>query len=119
MGVDGNGYCEAGHTGPRCELCTSAEHYFDYEEGYCMDCPVVAVRVGYLIGVLSGMLLLFAGCARLFRYPPRRLRRLVVLSPHVAPTAEPGIDAQGARTVSLIHAPCILIHLCPLVRSSS
>ena len=41
-GGDGDGYCEPGYRGPRCELCETSEagssRYFDHEDASCHDC---------------------------------------------------------------------------------
>jgi predicted outer membrane repeat protein len=82
VGIDGEGYCEAGHTGPRCELCIShndTKRYFNYVEGYCMDCPVVPDRVGLIFLVLALVLLLFGACTGVYHRPPRRLLPLSFL----------------------------------------
>ena len=43
-GADGDGYCAAHHHGPRCELCSQANHYFDADDARCKSCGDVAAR---------------------------------------------------------------------------
>ena len=78
VGVDGAGYCEPLHSGPRCELCDLADGsrlYFDSSAGRCTDCPGAGKSSLVIIGTLVGVLLLMGGCMVVYRRPPRRLRR--------------------------------------------
>lgn len=55
-GIDGEGYCVAGHYGPRCQLCSNASLYFDEDLGTCKDCPKAGDM--FLIGVIAAGALL-------------------------------------------------------------
>jgi hypothetical protein len=54
----GSGYCRAGHTGPRCQVCVGGKGgvYFDRESGTCRTCPKVQERL-VLPGIVLGALL--------------------------------------------------------------
>ena len=52
--------CDAGHTGPLCEWCTSETQFFDRAERGCTDCPSTVVRFGILTGAVAAA----AGAAR-------------------------------------------------------
>jgi hypothetical protein len=66
-GVDGSGYCDdtldGGFKGPRCEVCTQPNHYFDRLEVRCHDCGDVAARVTMVIAILFALLLACSGVA--------------------------------------------------------
>eukprot|EP00966_Prymnesium_polylepis_P331906 7387456-Prymnesium_polylepis.6 len=53
-GFEGEGYCEKGYTGPRCERCTNSSRYFESREGRCEDCPAIGGRLLLIIGPLIG-----------------------------------------------------------------
>lgn len=50
-GTDGEGYCEDGYTGPRCEVC-EVNKYFSRADGLCLECPSTGTAVYRLILVL-------------------------------------------------------------------
>ena len=61
-GAHGEG-CDAGHTGPLCEWCTSETQFFDRAERGCTDCPSPVVRFGILTGAVAAA----AGAALLLK----------------------------------------------------
>ena len=76
-GVDGEGYCEEGHYGPLCELCSNTSRYFEANDGRCRDCPVpdeIGRTLGYIAAGVAPVVLLLA-CLRL---QPRRCRAALV-----------------------------------------
>ena len=53
-GVEGEGYCEPGFHGPRCEVCLDENHYFNSDSARCKECGNVARGVSLaLTGMLS------------------------------------------------------------------
>jgi hypothetical protein len=65
-GYDGDGFCEKGYHGPRCELCDDVDgvrYYFDTLDATCRDCADLTSRT--TVAVLSLLLFIFAsggGC---------------------------------------------------------
>jgi hypothetical protein len=59
IGVEGDGYCEPGHTGPLCEVCLEENHYFSWREATCKECPNVA-HYALVYELLIGIPLLLA-----------------------------------------------------------
>ena len=56
-GEEGDGYCESGYRGPRCELCDGPAYsrYFDKLEARCHDCGDMTARS---VAMVCAMLLL-------------------------------------------------------------
>ena len=50
-GVNGEGYCAAGHTGPLCLLCQEGEALYWSDGGDCVPCPDVGGATARVIGV--------------------------------------------------------------------
>ena len=50
-GWDGDGYCAAEYGGPKCELCTQPDHFFDHLGARCRACGSVAARIVGLVSV--------------------------------------------------------------------
>lgn len=64
VGVDGNGYCRAGHNGPLCETCDTLGWAFIKAEGSCQLCPEsgdIAQQIVGIIAVLVAIALLLVG----------------------------------------------------------
>ena len=78
-GEDGNGYCEAGHYGPRCVLCRDhdgARRYLSDSSNQCKNCPDVGSAVLIAFVVIAAVLLLVAAALLwLSRSPARFARR--------------------------------------------
>ena len=74
-GEDGEGYCEASHRGPLCEVCTEERRHFDRRVARCVACPPAAELVASAAALLA-VLLLAGGCVLFHRRPLRALRRL-------------------------------------------
>eukprot|EP00966_Prymnesium_polylepis_P321288 7377593-Prymnesium_polylepis.1 len=78
-GVECSGYCREGHSGVRCELCTSSSQYFS--QGECVDCPTAQDRVAFFIGTLVGApLVAFGGSHLISHAAPHAHRRAVTLA---------------------------------------
>ena len=62
-GADGDGYCEPGYRGPRCELCDGPAHtqYFDKLDARCRDCGDVKGRGIAVASTLAAILLASVG----------------------------------------------------------
>ena len=58
-GFEGDGYCNAGHKGPRCELCMNTSQYFSQHDGACVDCPPSQSRSSIAAGIISGLVTLW------------------------------------------------------------
>jgi len=58
-GVDGDGYCEPGYTGPRCEVCAGEDYsmYFDKLDATCRSCGDVATQATAVFFSLAFLLL--------------------------------------------------------------
>ena len=78
-GVDaayvGDGYCEVGYHGPRCELC-NGPRYFDQLDARCHDCgEVYAKAIALSCALVVAGLVVFCGGAVARRYFGRRCGR--------------------------------------------
>eukprot|EP00966_Prymnesium_polylepis_P226581 5241675-Prymnesium_polylepis.1 len=82
-GFEGAGYCQPGHAGPRCQLCTEpSQHYL---EGHCQQCPSVGGRVMLVVGPTAGAILLAVSVGFVVaRTAPAAWRWLVSLFNHFA-----------------------------------
>jgi hypothetical protein len=80
---DGTGiYCEQGHTGPLCEVCTKKDHYFSITNGQCTKCRLSAVLVVQLLGIFLGVIVVLALFLHLLRrHIPPVLNIILSLSP--------------------------------------
>jgi len=54
-GHAGDGYCEPGFHGPRCELCDAEDYsqYFKADDARCHDCAAVMGRAAWVFGVVA------------------------------------------------------------------
>lgn len=46
-GQDGDGYCQPGHGGPRCEVCIDSDTYFKVLDARCYDCGEAWKNLGW------------------------------------------------------------------------
>ncbi|KAL1519101.1 hypothetical protein AB1Y20_003366 [Prymnesium parvum] len=76
-GEEGEGYCAAGHTGPKCEACTQDGLYYHAASLKCEACPTPGVAVGLSVAVGLGLTALLGLPSRAVHLRPiRRLTRL-------------------------------------------
>jgi hypothetical protein len=50
-------YCEEGHKGPLCQVCSNSSFYFMPEEKKCVECPNAGNKIGLIIGIIAGVIL--------------------------------------------------------------
>ena len=87
-GIDGNGYCEPGYVGPRCEVCSTTNEsvrHFDQQDARCNDCGTMST--GSLVALLLCTLLPFAAICIASAPSRGSHHRLHRLCPWFAPTA--------------------------------
>jgi hypothetical protein len=51
-GLEGSGYCRAGHHGKLCEACSEPQHYFHEQEVKCMPCPPASSILSIVLALL-------------------------------------------------------------------
>lgn len=51
--TDGVGYCAEGYHGPKCQLCSSPDHYFAFSSGECRECPKAGRTTGILFSIFA------------------------------------------------------------------
>jgi hypothetical protein len=81
--LDGTGiYCNEGHTGPLCEVCTRTDHYFSVTNRRCTKCPSSAVLAVQSLGICFGAIVVIALVYYLLkRYIPSIISIVLSLSP--------------------------------------
>ena len=71
---DGEGYCQPGHMGPLCQICTRPKEYFLKESAKCIACPNPGIAASLMLVAVAAVLVLLGGCFLVYKRPPRRLR---------------------------------------------
>jgi hypothetical protein len=73
---EGSGYCQEGHAGPLCRICSEPKMY--YNEGSCINCPAIEGRVMLVVGPIMGAILLLPPTTfAVARNAPRQYRWIV------------------------------------------
>jgi hypothetical protein len=105
-GDEGIGYCRAGYSGPRCELCTKRLQHF--EQGECVDCPEAQGRIGLVLGLAGACLILVLGA------PPA----MAVLAPRAHALASRSAARLSARSsgLALVEKAKLTIAFCQTAR---
>jgi len=62
----GNYYCRPGMTGPRCEVCEEALHYFSRADQRCLACWSTGQTVGVVLAVAVALLWCYEGAGWLY-----------------------------------------------------
>ena len=90
-GSSGEGYCAAGHTGPRCAACLDPDHYFETKSARCKVCPdrgplmAVCVCGAFLAAlVLGGLGYVYTARPPRYQRTALRLHQLVVRATQLA-----------------------------------
>jgi hypothetical protein len=80
---DGTGiYCNEGHTGPLCEVCTRTDHFFSATNRRCTKCPSLAVFAVQFLGIVFGAIVVIVLVFCLVRrHIPSILGIMLSLSP--------------------------------------
>jgi hypothetical protein len=79
---DGTGiYCNEGHTGPLCEVCTRKDQYFSVTNRRCTKCPSSALLSVQLLCICLGAIVVIALTYFLGRQIPSFLSTVLSLSP--------------------------------------
>jgi hypothetical protein len=80
--IGGDIYCNEGHEGPLCEVCTDEDHYFSVMVGQCTKCPLLGLVVLQFLGIIFGAIVAIALVFYLLqRYIQSTLSFLLSLSP--------------------------------------
>jgi hypothetical protein len=68
----GNGYCKDGHTGPLCQVCDTADSYFDSVQTMaCIQCPSPSDRMYLPIICTCVLAVLLLAAVGIKKYAPR------------------------------------------------
>ena len=64
-GVAGDGYCEDGHQGPLCSICSQPEMYFSESDARCIHCPSASrpTLVGITLALVAAAVAIGLSCA--------------------------------------------------------
>ena len=72
LGYAGNGYCKDGHTGPLCQVCDTADSYFDSVQTMaCIQCPSPSDRMYLPIICTCVLAVLLLAAVGIKWYAPR------------------------------------------------
>ena len=74
-GVDGT-ECAAGHTGPRCEVCSQPDRYYDASSATCKECGNVEHYALKQLAVLLAIVVVLALLRLALLHMPRLLVRV-------------------------------------------